>query len=161
MAFQMEVESLSGFKIAPPGLYEVILKGFRPRLTKNKDSVTFNAQMEIINHPDYDGTKVFEMIPAKAGFIQCEFSHAFGVEMEDRGNGNYAFPGIWDGDLSKFKADDPSTWVYDGPLIGRTAQVEIAVDTYDGKESNRVKRYMCALPNCDYKHSSDLMRKKG
>ena len=65
------------------------------------------------------------------------------------GNGQYVLPGNWDGDIAKFKEDDPTTWVYDGPLIGRDAQVEIANDTFNGKVNNKVKRYICAVPDCD------------
>jgi hypothetical protein len=167
MAFSMafDKDSLSGGKVIPNGIYEVRLVGFKPRKNKNGDSVNFNAIMEVINHPDYDKTKLFETLSAKAGFTQWDFAHAFGLELEDQGNGQYALPGTWDGDLASFKADDPSTWKYDGPLVGRDAKVEVAIDTYEGKENNKIKRYFCIVPDCatrfpDNKHSQDLLKRK-
>jgi hypothetical protein len=166
MAFAMafDKDSLSG-KVIPPGLYKVRLNGFKPRQNKNKDSVNFNAQMKVIDHPEFDGVPLYETLSAKSGFTQWDFAHAFGLELEDQGNGQYALPGTWDGDLAGFKEHDPSTWKYDGPLLGRDAQVEVAVDTYEGKENNKIKRYICAVPDCatkfpDNKHSSDLLKKK-
>lgn len=167
MAFSMafDKDSLSGGKVIPAGIYTVRLNGFKPRLNKNKDSVNFNAQMEVINHPEFDKSRLFETLSAKAGFTQWDFAHAFGLELEDQGNGQYALPGTWDGDPSSFKEDDPSTWKYDGPLVGRDAQVEVAIDTYEGKENNKIKKYICAVPDCatrfpDNKHSQDLLKRK-
>lgn len=166
MAFKMgfDKDSLTG-KTVTPGLYTLRLTGFKPKKNKDGDSVNFNAQMKIINSPEFDDTKMFETLSAKAGFTQWDFAHAFGMELEDMGNGQYVLPGTWDKDLAKFKADDPSTWVYDGPLLGRDAQVEIANDTYEGKINNKVKRYICAVPDCDIKfpdnkHSQDLLKRK-
>lgn len=167
MSFQMgfDKDSLNGGKVIPAGIYEVRLYAFKPRLNKNKDSVNFNAQMEVINSPDFDKSKLFETLSAKAGFTQHDFVHAFGMELEDQGNGQYAMPGTWDGDAAKFVETDPSTWKYDGPLLGRTAKVEVAIDTYEGKENNKIRQYFCAVPDCatkypDNKHSTDLLKRK-
>jgi hypothetical protein len=166
MAFQMgfDKDSLQQ-KVIPPGIYEVRLEGFTPKLNKNKDSVNFNARMVVINNPEYDKAKLFETLSAKAGFTQWDFAHAFGLELVDQGNGQYVLPGTWDGDLAAFKPTDPSTWKYEGPLTGRTAKVEVAVDTYEGKQNNKIKRYICSVQDCetrfpDNKHSTDLLRKK-
>jgi len=166
MAFKMgfDKESLTG-KTVTPGLYTVRLTGFKPKKNKDGDSVNFNAQMKIINHPEYDGTPLYETLSAKAGFTQWDFAHGFGLQLEDLGNGQYVLPGTWDKDIAKFKETDPLTWVYDGPLIGRDAQVEIANDTWDGKINNKIKRYICAVPDCDSlfpdnKHSQDLLKRK-
>lgn len=164
MAFQMKVESLSGGgKILPAGIYEVRVAGFKPKWNKNKDGVNFNAQMEVINNPDYDGQKLFETLSSKAGFMQAEFSHAFGMAMEDLGNGQYVIPGVWDADPAAFKEDDPSTWKYDGPLMGRTGKIEVAPRTYEGKEQNGIRQYFCALPPAEcaaqgVRHNTDLLK---
>lgn len=163
MAFQMGVDSLSGFKVIPPGIYTIRLNGFKPKFNKNKDGVNFNAQMEVINHPEHDGAKLFETLSSKAGFMQMEFAHGFGLPMEDTGNGQYVIPGNWDGDPATFKEADPTTWKYDGPLLGRTAQVEVAVDTYEGKENNKIKQYIWPegfIPPYEATHNTDLLRKK-
>lgn len=160
MAFKMGFDPSAGGKTAPNGIYTLALKGFRPKMNKNQDGANFNAQMEVQENPEYDGVKVYETLSSKAGFTQLDFSHAFGLEIEDLGNGQYAIPGNWDGDPEKFKEDDPSTWVYEGPLVGRTAKVELAIDTYMGKENSKVKQYICAIEGCKDKHSTDLLRKK-
>lgn len=169
MAFKMgfDKDSLTGKQVLP-GLYTVRLMGFKPKKNNNGDSVNFNAQMKIINHPEYDGTPLYETLSAKAGFTQWDFAHAFGMELEDLGNGQYVLPGTWDKDLAKFKEDDPSTWVYDGPLLGRDAQVEVANDPNfrdSTKLDNKIKRYICAVDQCDVKfpdnkHSQDLLKRK-
>lgn len=166
MAFKMgfDKDSLTG-KTAPNGIYTVRLSGFRPALSKNKDSVNFNPQLKIINHPEHDNIKVWETLNSKAGFTQWDFAHAFGVELEDQGNGQYTLPVTWDGDPLKFKEDDPSTWVANSVLIGRDAQVELAIDTFEGKQSMKPRRYICAIDNCETrfpenKHSTDLLRNK-
>lgn len=166
MAFKMGLDAadLQGGKAIPPGIYELRVAGFKPKKSKAGDSVNFNAQMEVVNHPEFDGTKIYETLSAKAGFTQYDFAHCFGIDLEDMGNGQYCLPGTWDGDLAAFKEDDPSTWKYDGPLIGRTGQAELAISNYLGKDSSKVKRYICAVPDCetlhpDQKHSTDLLKK--
>lgn len=166
MAFQMGFDKDSLLqKVIPGGLYTLRLTGFKPRLNKNKDGINFNPQMEVINNPEYDKTKIFDSLSSKAGFTQWDFVHAFGLELEDQGNGNYVIPGTWDGDPAAFKETDPSTWKYDGPLIGRDASVELAIDTYEGKQNNKIRRYICAVLDCatkfpDNKHIMDMLRKK-
>jgi hypothetical protein len=160
MAFKMAIDITSGGKLIPAGIYTVRLFGFKPKFSKNKDSVNFNPMMKIINHPEHDGVTLFDSLNTRAGFIQNDFSHMLGMECEDLGNGQFCIPGNWDGDVTKFKEDDPSTWKYDGPLLGRDGQVEVGVDTYEGKESNKIRRYICAVEGCTMKHSEDLLRKK-
>lgn len=164
MAFKMGID-MSQPDMPKPGLVSVRLYGFKPKKSKAGDSVNFNAQMKIINHPENDGYPLYETLSAKAGFTMWDFAHGFGLELEDMGNGQYSIPGVWDGDLVKFKEDDPTTWVYEGPLVGRDAQVEIAPDTYEGKTSMKIKRYICTVPDCDTrfpdnKHSTDLLKRK-
>lgn len=165
MAFQMQVESLA-YKVIPAGIYEFKLAGFKPKWSKNKDSINFNAILEIINNPEYDGTKIFEGCNSKAGFIQVEVVHALGLLMQDLGNGNYVMPGVWDGKPETFKEDDPTSWVYEGPLVGRTGKFEVAVEPYLGNDTNKVRQYFCALSDVECalqfgkdKHKKDLLAK--
>ena len=62
--------------------------------------------------------------------------------METDGTNSW-LPGDWDGEPEK-----PETWVYKGPLLGQIAEVEVAVDSYNGKENNKVSRYICRVPQC-------------
>lgn len=165
MAFQMKVDTIAPKRI-PPGIYEVRLNGFKPKLSNDKGSVNFNAQMEIINNPEYDGSKIFEGLNSKAGFVQADFTHSFGYQMEDAGNGTYNMPGFWDGDPATFNSDDPSTWKYEGPLLNRIAKVELGTKTWNGQEQIAIKRYFCALPENECKaqgvrHSENLLKKQG
>jgi hypothetical protein len=63
-----------------------------------------------------------------------------------------------------FKEDDPKTWNAKSPMIGRHAKVEIVVDNYNGKDSNKINRYFCAVPDCKTKfpktrHIENLVKK--
>jgi len=42
--------------------------------------------------------------------------------------------------------------------------VEVAVDNYNGKDNNKIRRYFCAVPDCATKfpkirHIADLLKK--
>jgi len=147
MAFQMKVSNskIEGQEVIPPQVYELKLVAFNPKQSKNGGSVNLNPILEVVSPVEY------------------AFCHAFGLPMETDGNDSW-LPGQWDGDPTKFKEDDASTWVYKGPLVGRTAKVEVAVDNYNGRDNNKVRRYFCAVPDCATKfpkirHSEDLLKK--
>jgi len=164
-------DQLQGPKPVPPGVYTVRFEGFKPKWAKLKDgqtvptSVNLNAEVTIINNPDYENRKVFaslnDQIPS---FIQ-DFTHSFGVPFDvDVATGDPSFPGIFDADPATFKADDPSTWKYAGPLVGKTATWELGVRDYQGREQQDVRRFVCAIPNCaetypDIRHSMDMAKK--
>jgi len=157
-------EKLVGMDVIPPGQYDVKLVAFNPKKSKDGNSVNLNAIMEVVNHPDFAGRKLFESLNTPGGaFTQPDFVHAFGLPMDTDGKDSW-IPGEWDKDKAKFNPDDPSTYVYEGPLVGRTAKVEVAVDNYQGKDNNKIARYFCAVPDCaqkfpEIKHSSNLLRK--
>lgn len=167
MPFKMGFDSaaLKGPEPLPSGIYEVRLEGFAPKLSKAKEgkspSVNLNGIVVVVGNPEYDGRKVFaglnEQIP---GWIQ-DFVHSFGLEMEDQLGDAPAVPGIFDADPTTFKADDPSTWKYAGPLLGRTAKWELGVRTYQGKEQQDIRQFICSVPNCaslfpSIKHAKDM-----
>jgi hypothetical protein len=145
--FQMKVsnEKLEGFDVIPPGQYDVKLVSFNPKAAKSGTSINLNPCMVVVGHPEFAGRKVFDSL--NAPWIWPDFVHAFGLPMETDGKESW-IPGDWNGDPAKYKADDPATWTYKGPLVGRTAKIEVAVDNYQGKDSNKVGRYLCAVADC-------------
>lgn len=164
--FQMKVsnEKIEGAEVFPPGEYMIKLVSFKPAKSKDGNSVNLNALMEVVNHPEYAGRKLYDSLNTPGGaFTQPDFVHCFGLPMETDGTTSW-IPGEFDGDKVKFVEADPSTWVYKGPLVGRTGKVEVAVDNYNGRDNNKIRRYFCAVPDCATKfpkirHSSDLLKR--
>lgn len=149
MAFKMgfSKDELKGQEPVPSGVYTVQFVGFRPKLAKSKDSINLNAEVKIIGHPDYENRRIFAGLNTKiAAWIQ-DFVLSFGIEMEDMAGDNPRIPGEFDGDRAKFKEDDPTTWKYEGPLTGRTAQWEVGVKEYEGKLSNVPRMFIPAIPD--------------
>jgi len=160
--FQMKVsnDKIEGFDVIPPGQYDVKLVSFNPKLSKSGTSLNYNPCMVVVNHPEFAGRKVFDSL--NAPWVWADFSHCFGLPLETDGKDNW-LPGEWTGDPAKYKADDPATFVYKGPLVGRTGKIEVAVDNYQGKDSNKVSRYLCAVADCATKfpkirHSTNLIK---
>ena len=163
MPFKVDTSKVEGQEVFPPGIYEFKLAGFKPTRSKTGTSTNLNARFEMINHPDYAGRKVFDSLNEGGAFLWPDFVHSLGLPMETDGDSSW-IPGEWNGDLAKFKEDDPSTWVYKGPLVGRVAKLEIAVDNYQSRDNNKIKRYFCAIADCNTKfpkirHSEDLLKK--
>lgn len=164
MAFKMKVSNdrIEGMDVVPAGQYDVKLIGFKPKSSSKGDSVNLNAMLEIVNHPDYAGRKVFDSLNTPGGaFTHPDFVHCFGLPMETDGKDSW-IPGEWDGDPIRFKEADPTTFVYKGPLVGRVGKIEIAVDNYNGKDNNKIRRYFCAVGDCEKKfpkvrHIQDLL----
>src|ERR1700748_3585210 len=134
MAFTMKQskKKVEGQEVAPQGLYTVKLLGFKPKFSKPNPqfpdkvpTLNLNAQMEIVDNPEQEGKKVYEVFNMNS-FMFADFCHAFGLPMETDGE-NYWLPGSWDNapDFDETKAE---TYKYDGPLLGRTAQVDLAID---------------------------------
>jgi hypothetical protein len=165
MAFKMIVsaEKIEGQDVMPSGQYEVKLLGFKPSLAKT-GSINLNACMEVVNHPDYAGRKLYSSLNVGMAFMYPDFSHCFGIIIEGDGK-NFWLPGTWDGDVAKFKEDDPTTWKYVGPLVGRIGKIEVAVTEYNGKERNDIRRYFWNTPGVEskwpkLKPKEDLLSKK-
>lgn len=165
MAFQMSYskDELSGAPPVPAGPYTLQLKGFRPRASKDGQSVSLNAEMEIIGADEYKGRRVFAGLNSKAGFITFDFVHACGCEMEEvqdefagTEKANLTIPGIFDG--ADANPDDPTKWKYQGPLTNKTLRVELAETEYQGKKKNEVRQFHCAVPGCTEKHSTNLIK---
>lgn len=162
--FQMKVsnDKLEGQEVFPAGQYDVKLVSFKPSAAKT-GSTNLNALMIVVNHPEFAGRKLYDSLNVGGAFTYPDFSHCFGLPMETDGKDSW-LAGEWNGDLAKFKEDDPTTWVYKGPLVGRSGKVEVAVDNYNGKDNNKIRRYFCAITDCTTKfpkvrHIEDLLKK--
>lgn len=168
MAFSMKfaAEEMEGLKPVPPGIYDVMFLGFKPKKSKNGTSINLNGLLKVMGHPELgEERKIFanlnEQIP---GFIQ-DFCHMLGVPMQDQNGANPGIPGVFDGDPTKFKEDDPTTWVYKGPLEKQSGKIEVGLKDYNGEPSQDIIRFICKVSQCETKypkvrHSKD-MRKKG
>lgn len=169
MPFKMQFDKteMEGIKPVEPGIYTVAFIKFKPKKSKNaeKPSINLNAQAKILGIDEVDGKPRFlfaNLNSSIPSFIQ-DFVHSFGLEMTDQFGENPGIPGEFDG-----KEDDPTTWVYQGPLIGQTAQWEVTVSPHwqdSNKQQQDIVRFICKVPDCanrfpHVKHSTD-MRKKG
>lgn len=144
-------EEIKGLPPMTEGLVTVRLDGFKPAYSKDKGSVNLQPQMAIINHAEYNDRRVFENLNTKGKWVWKDFCHAFGVAMPEV-NGDFEFPGDWDG-----PEDDPTKWQYRGPLIGQQAQIYVIQgDNGKGGINNKIKYYVCKIPGCTEKHSSNL-----
>ncbi len=165
MAFQMsyQKEELSGATPVPAGWYTLQLKGFRPRASKDGQSVSLNAELAIVSPSEYEGRRVFASLNSKAGFIIFDFVHGLGLDMEEIQDENagtekaaLTIPGVFEGQDAH--PDDPTQWKYQGALLNRTLEAELAETEYQGKKRNEIRQYKCAVPNCTAKHSTNLIK---
>lgn len=154
-------EKLKGPEPVPNGIYILRMLAFNPKLSEKKDSTNLNAVLEVTGNGDLDGKKVFLGLNTKIPNWIQDFVHALGMEMEDQLSEEPSIPGVFDGDPVKFKADDPSTWVYKGPLIGRTGKFELGQREYQGRMQQDAKQFICAVPGCatkfpDVRHTANM-----
>lgn len=140
--------------------YKLKFKGFRPKMSKNKDGVNFNAELEVVEHtPETNGSKVYMVLSTKFERALLDFCHGLGFPM----NADGTFPGNFE-----FDKNDPENVEkaqYKGPLLGRTMKAELVVTTYQGNEKNEVKQISCAIDGCatkfpDIKHLTNLVGTK-
>jgi hypothetical protein len=178
MAFQMSYskEELSGAPPIPAGKYTLQLKVFKPKASALKpgetesSSLNLNPELVVINHPDYEGRRIFWNMNTKGAFIFTDFVHACGLQMEEVQNeyagtakASYTLPGVFEGaDDPKVKPED---WKYLGPLTNKTLEVEVAetpaqtgADGKFYKAKNEIRQFFCAIPNCQEKHSTNLIK---
>lgn len=164
MAFMnFSKDQLSGAQPVPAGPYTLQLKQFRPKFSKDKESISLNAELEIVGNAEYDGRKVFAGLNSKAPWMLNDFIHATGLAMEevqDANTGtekaNYTIPGVFEN--ADTDPDHPENWKYLGALTNKTMQVELAETEYQGKKRNEVRQYVCAVPNCIDRHSTNLIK---
>lgn len=134
------------------GVYEVQFVGFKPKnSSKGAGSVLLRPEMKIIGNADFNGKAVFDKysLPLNSGWAVQDFVHCFGFELDPDGN----IPGEWEFP----KQDDPTTWKYRGPLVGKVGRVQIIEAEYKDKSGNtkqgiQINQYICAVPNCAQKN---------
>ena len=149
--FSASKEEIKGQSLLSEGLYTVRLDGFKPRFSKNKDSVNLSPQLVIINHPEHNNRRVFDNLNTNAKFLWADFCHCFGVPLETTPDGAN-FPGDFIGG-----DNNPESWQYTGPLLGQTGQIYVVEsDNGKGGKNNKIRFYVCKLPNCQEKHSKQL-----
>jgi hypothetical protein len=175
MAFQLAFnkEELSGKPPVPAGWYTLQIKGFKPKAAKpntskgetESTSVSLNAELEIINNPDHAGRRVFVGLNTKMAFMWADFVHATGLQMEEvqdefagTEKANFTLPGAWEN--MDTNPTDPSTWKYQGPLLNKTMEAEVADIPAQGayKAKNEIRQFKCAVPGCVDKHSTNLIK---
>lgn len=165
MGFQMgySKDQLSGASPVPAGPYTLQFKQFRPKASKDKESWSLNAELEIVGNAEYDGRKVFASLNSKAPWIQQDFLHAAGLDWEVVQDSNVGtekecktLPGIFEN--ADTDPEHPENWKYLGPLTNKTMQVEVAETEYQGKKRNEIRQYICAVPGCTEKHSTNLIK---
>jgi hypothetical protein len=173
MAFSMSFnkEELSGAPPVPAGWYTLQLKGFKPKMAANKESVSLNAELAIIQPAEYENRRIFCGMNTKMAFMWQDFVHATGLPMEEVADenagtdkANFTIPGVFEG--SEIEGSDPSTWKYLGPLTNKTMEVELAEipasTGADGKAyraKNEIRQFKCTVPGCTEKHSTNLIKK--
>lgn len=150
-------DSMEGGKVLPSGRYTVILDGFKPKLSKNKDnpSINFYPQLRIINHPQFSGEKVRTPLNQGAGFILKAFCHMLGFDMEIVED-QACIPGHFMPDPNK--PNDYSLYRYQGPLTGQQGDLELGIGKNQNgtRDQQFIKQYFCRLPNCAEEHPSEL-----
>lgn len=147
-------DSLEGQRPLPAGFVDFRVDGFKPKRSKDKQSVNFNPQLKVINHPTLNDSRVFFNLNSNAGWIMKDFVHSLGLQMEE--DGDQAFmPGSWQEDQAD--VDNPEKYTYTGPMLGRTGRCEIGVRKDDkNRDQSYVRQFLCAIPGCQEKHSTDL-----
>lgn len=159
-------DELKGREPVPADIYEVEFAGFSPKKSSKGDSVNLNGMGLIVGRPDLGPKRIIyaglnEQIP---GFIQ-DFVHSFGLPMEDQNGENPSIPGNFDGDPAKFKEEDPTTWVYKGPLIAQRAKWEVSVKDYNGSQQQDIVKFICKVDKCAEKfpkvrHAKEMRKTK-
>lgn len=152
---QQEIQDASNY-VNKVGTYTVSFQGFKPKKAAKGDSTNLNAEVVVIGDPEQNGKKSTYSLNFQAStwFMIKSFVHSFGIEVEKDAQDNESIPGDFSG--PNYKADDPTTWQYSGPLMGRTAKWEFAETEYQKKKLVKPKQFLCALPGCTEKHPDNL-----
>jgi hypothetical protein len=151
-------DSMQPRKVLPPGRYQVRLDGFKQKLSKPKpgkdQSINFNPQMLICNHPTLNGEKIYTPLNQQVGFILDAFAHCFGASLEVVGEAA-VLPGGFIADPNNPSAIEKMS--YQGPLSGQIGELELGVNKSDkGKDQNYIKQFFCRVPGCQTKHPTEL-----
>lgn len=173
MAFQVgfNKEDLSGPPPVPTGVYELRLVKFRPKLSAKGNSLNYNAEFEVFNHPEYDGRRVFHPLNTLFAIAIWDYVHSCGLEVDnikvtDEQTGmeteEFVLPGIFEN--ANAAPDNPEAWGdYKGPLLNKGFRADVVETSYKGKPKNEIRAFLCAIPDCaekhpDIKHSTNLIK---
>jgi hypothetical protein len=155
MGFKMKFDKsdLKRPEPVPAGIYDLRLISFEPVKSNNGESYNLYPVFEFVAPGEkYDGKKLKYSFVGNSKVPQLlqDMSHGLGELMEEDPDPEApdSLPGIFDTDKLKFNKDDPTTWVYSGPLLNKTTKVELYIQEYNGKPSNKVLRFFCAIPDC-------------
>ena len=142
----VDPEQVKAPKPVTGGWYTLKLTGFRPKLSKDKQSVNLNGQLEVVNgKPDDNGHKVFCGLNTKFARLHADFSHALGFPLKPDGT----LQGDWVPDPND--PENVEKAQYRGPLLGKTMEAELAVTSYMGNERNEIKQAKCKIDGCAVK----------
>lgn len=170
MPFKMGLskEDLSGPPPVPNGVYELQVTQFKPKISKNGDSLNYNLEASVYGMPEYENRKIFHSLNTGFAVAIRDFSHACGVPLEeipdpeDSTKTLQVLPGTFE-HMTEFP-DDPTKWgKYVGPLTNKIFKAELAETEYQGKKRSEVRCFHCAVPDCatkepDLKHSQNLIK---
>lgn len=150
---QKEIQDASNY-VNKAGTYTVSFQGFKPKKSEKGDSVNLYPQVVVIGDPEMNGKLSSYPLNFQAStwFIVKNFLHSFGIKEEIDAQGGETIPGDW----IQPDPNEPSTWTYNGPLMGRTAKWEFAPVTYNGKTTIKPKQFLCQLTGCLEKHKDNL-----
>lgn len=156
----VDPEDVKAPKPVEAGWYKLKLTGFKPKTSKDKQSINYNAVLEIVDaRPDQNGTKVFAGMNTKFARLHADFCHGLGFPLNPDGT----LPGDWIPDAKD--AENVDKFQYRGPLMGKVMEAELATTTYQGNERNELKQIRCKLDGCatkfpDIKHLTNLIGSK-
>lgn len=172
MAFKMGVskDKLEGMKPVPNGVYEVVCAGFEQKLDSKKTGINLNPILKIINHPEFNGQRIWYNLSTKAAWLYNDFCHCFGlpVEIEVDPDTNEEVANLPGGQSAWVPSDEDPENVekarYTGPLVNATGKVEVIEERKPGqKPRNVIKMFLCNIDGCaqkypDIAHNSDLTK---
>lgn len=162
----VDPESTKAPKPVPAGWYELKLKQLKAALSKSgSGNINYTGYLEVVESPkpDQNGSMVFFKMTGGPyqGMSVVDFCHMFGMHIEPDGS----FPGGQSAWVFDPKApEDVSKAQYKGPLLGRKGRAEVAINTYEGNDSNVVRQITCRVEKCaekypDIKHRLNLLGK--
>jgi hypothetical protein len=166
MGFKMGVskDKLEGYKPIPAGVYDFTIAGFEPKMSKDKQSINLNPVLKVVNHPEYNGQRVFWNCNTKAAFLWNDFCHAFGLTPVEI-DGEAYLPGgeeAWVPDQED--PDNIEKATYTGPMLNQIGKIEVVETRNPGQRAkNDIKQFICGIDGCstlfpDIAHNSNLLK---
>jgi hypothetical protein len=156
----VDPEKIKQAKVQPNGWYKLKFVGFRPkRSQKDKDSINFNGQFEVLNSAGPDFQKnVYAIMSDKMQKHINDIVHGLGFPLEADGS----IPGTWIFDPKE--PENVEKAQYKGPLMGRTMEAELGTTTYQGNDRNEIRQVRCVVTDCaskypDIRHQTNMIGK--